>query len=396
MLYDATKHEPLDHTPWNQELVLAKIQDILHDTDRGFHEATFWPPHPSDDELESAPMTSLFNGASSTAWALLFFAQTNLAPTYRRDYRATLSRIYETYLQSPELGGVAPGYLFGETGILTVLKSQLPHDRYSAQLDAAIDKTRQRPENELMWGTSGALLAATLLYEKTSEEKYLKKILRLAQALITSWTFDEVLGCYLWTQNLYGKTSQLLGSVHGFAGNVFALLQASKYLSETQQKIILERAAETFLRTALHEGPLTNWQPAPTSTKLLVQWCHGAPGMITCFAPYPANTAADLDKVLLQAGELVWQVGPLRKPFGLCHGTAGNGYPFLKLFQRTQDERWLTRARSFAMHAIRQSDAHHTALGRRRYELFTGDLGLAFYLWACVQGSGDWPLLDFV
>jgi hypothetical protein len=32
-------------------------------------------------------------------------------------------------------------------------------------------------------------------------------------------------------------------------------------------------------------------------------------------------------------GELTWRAGPLAKGANLCHGTAGNGYAFLALFE---------------------------------------------------------------
>lgn len=32
--------------------------------------------------------------------------------------------------------------------------------------------------------------------------------------------------------------------------------------------------------------------------------------------------------------------------------------------------------------------------GRRRYTLWTGDAGLALYLWHCVDGAGGVPSLD--
>jgi len=92
---------------------------------------------------------------------------------------------------------------------------------------------------------------------------------------------------------------------------------------------------------------------------------------------------AYLDEDLLLAGaELVWRAGAhgAEKGAGICHGTAGNGYAFLKMYARTGDKRWLERARAFAMHALRQSDQARAALGRRRYSLWTGDLGLAVYL----------------
>ena len=53
----------------------------------------------------------------------------------------------------------------------------------------------------------------------------------------------------------------------------------------------------------------------------------------------------------------MWEAGPLAKGYGLCHGTAGNGYAFLALHRRTGDARWLERARAFAMHAIGQQAA---------------------------------------
>ena len=67
------------------------------------------------------------------------------------------------------------------------------------------------------------------------------------------------------------------------------------------------------------------------------------------------SSPADVNTILA-AGRAVWHAGPLAKGYGLCHGTAGNGYAFLKLWQRTGDSAWLDRARSFAMHAIAQRD----------------------------------------
>ena len=68
--------------------------------------------------------------------------------------------------------------------------------------------------------------------------------------------------------------------------------------------------------------------------------------------------------MLVAGGELTWRAGPLVKGPGLCHGTAGNGYAFLKLFERTGDELWLERARAFAMHAIEQVERFRREYGR--------------------------------
>jgi len=44
------------------------------------------------------------------------------------------------------------------------------------------------------------------------------------------------------------------------------------------------------------------------------------------------------------AGDVVWERGLLKKGYGLCHGTAGNGYVFLDLYRATNDIKWLHRA----------------------------------------------------
>jgi Lanthionine synthetase C-like protein len=78
----------------------------------------------------------------------------------------------------------------------------------------------------------------------------------------------------------------------------------------------------------------------------------------------------------------------------LCHGTGGNGYAFLKLYRRTNDPIWLDRARQFAMTAIAQYRGAHVVVGRGRYSLWTGDVGLAIYLWDCIAGEPRFPTID--
>ena len=95
----------------------------------------------------------------------------------------------------------------------------------------------------------------------------------------------------------------------------------------------------------------------------------------------------------LAGGELTWQAGPLAKGSNLCHGTAGNAYAFLVLHRRTGDEFWLDRARAFAMHAIGQVEQERASLGRGRYSLFTGDIGVALFLRHLLDGRRPFPHL---
>ena len=125
----------------------------------------------------------------------------------------------------------------------------------------------------------------------------------------------------------------------------------------------------------------------------LCQHCHGAPGMATNFADARFATL-EFDVLPLDAGRFTWAAGPLTKGSNLCHGTGGNGYAFLKLYRRTNDPMWLDRARQFAMTAIVQYRGAKLVVSRGRFSLWTGDVGLAIYLWDCITGKPRFPTID--
>ena len=112
-----------------------------------------------------------------------------------------------------------------------------------------------------------------------------------------------------------------------------------------------------------------------------------------------ARSAADyLDEELLARGRGAHVAGralmATERGSSICHGTAGNGYALLKAFARTGDERWLERARRFAVHALAQMRRQRTSRGRGRYSLWTGDLGVALYLADCLDARTAYPVLD--
>jgi hypothetical protein len=101
-----------------------------------------------------------------------------------------------------------------------------------------------------------------------------------------------------------------------------------------------------------------------------------------------------LDALLLEAGELIHEAGALRKGPSLCHGTAGNGFALLKLFERTGDERWLQRARQFAMHALWQVERSRELFSQGRHSLWTGDIGAAVFMNECLREAACFPTTD--
>ncbi|HZC16505.1 MAG TPA: LanC-like protein, partial [Caulobacteraceae bacterium] len=258
-------------------------------------------------------------------------------------------------------------------------------------LATVIAENMENPALELMWGAPGTLLAALFMHRATGEARWSDLFRTGAEALERSYVFDEAAGCFLWAQNLYGEPPAWLGAVHGFAGNAYVLWAGRDLLEPEIWAQWSSRLGQTFVATAQWDGAHANWSAfQPPRANIMVQHCHGAPGMVTCLGLLDEP----IDDVLLAAGELTWTAGPLTKGANLCHGTAGNGYAFLKLFERTGDQLWLDRARAFAMHAIAQSDAEAQALGQRRYSLWTGDPGVAVYLLDCIKARARFPTMD--
>jgi hypothetical protein len=199
-----------------------------------------------------------------------------------------------------------------------------------------------------------------------------------------------------------------MDAVHGFAGTALPLIHGRHLLAADDWAQWQECIATSVRRAATVEGEAgspggqVNWIPWllldaaqrerwNANPRWLMQYCHGSPGFVINLAGFPGH---ELDDLLLGAGETTWAAGPLKKGSNLCHGTGGNGYAFLKLFDRTGDARWLQRARAFAMHGIRQTESHAAQYGQLRYSLWTGDLGFAIYLWDCIRGTAAFPTLD--
>jgi hypothetical protein len=336
VIYRKAEHEALAGGAWDERLVRYAIADVVDDA------VAAGPP----DE------NGIYAGTAGETHALRLLGR-------EVDWR---------------LGpGDGVGYADGELGIALVARDI---ERFRAAARECIADEWI----ELLYGAGGALVGARLLGLDGIAREAIRR-------LWSTWSFDSKLRACIWTQHVHGgRVGQSVGFAHGFAGNVFALLKAASLQSREHQTELMQRVVETLERTTLREGKLVNWPPGvgdPTS-KLRVQWCHGAPGIVCALAAAPAQR--ELDAILIGAGELTWEAGPLRKGGGLCHGTAGNGWAFLKLHKRTRDRKWLERARRFAMHAIEQRG------GERG--LFEGDLGIALYLRACIEVDDRWPLLD--
>lgn len=391
-LFESDRHEVTCDVPWDEAVVRSAIRAILEDTVAAFRGPNLWPPHPNDELNCATPLYELYFGAAGVVWALDYLAHEGACEA-ALDIKVSLEEYIEPNRRIAKGMDGSAAFLTGDAGILLAEWRRKPTQRVSNSLAEAIAANAKHPALDLMWGAPGTMLVALALAEATGEQLWVDLYRASASEVINKFVRHEEVGCHLWTQDLYGRRSQILGAVHGFAGNAAVLIRGRRYLDTDDWKHVAREIVRTLERTALHHGGGVNWPPSVTfekQSKILLQHCHGAPGIVTCFAELPEP----IDALLVGAGELIWKAGPLRKGAFLCHGTSGNGYAFLKLFKRTGDEVWLRRARAFAMHAIKQSDMESRAFGIRRYSLWTGDLGLAVYLWDCAKAQARFPTMD--
>lgn len=364
-LWRPSEHEPLEAADWDEARVREAIAVIVADAEAAF-DGSRWPAHPNDGE-DDGP-TSVYLGGAGVIWALH-----ELRSTGWEDAAVAFVDRYRAAPDFPEHASAA-SYWMGECGIALVAFRLTGDAGLADRVHELVLSNLDSETNEVMWGTPGTMLVAEAMLAWTGEQRWDDAWRASAERVLAARDGDG-----LWTQHLYGRVLRFLGPAHGYAGNVRALANRGR---------IPARLADLEPHLVREDG-LVNWMPTTEHTpdEIRVQWCHGAPGMVATL-----GDLLDLD-LACAGGELTWRAGPLAKGPGLCHGTAGNAYAFLVLHRRTGDELWLDRARAFALHAVGQVERERAKLGRGRYSLFTGDVGVALFLRHLLDGEDRFPTL---
>lgn len=394
-MFDKNSHYPLVNTQWDADLAQETIYRIVEDTISCVDIEGSWPCHPMDGSSGN----NIYMGTTGVLWAIDYLQKSGSIGTHfdiEPFLQNQLKSNREEFKESPHPKNSS--YLFGELPILMLQYKLSQNELIENDIYHAIQKNNTQPIRELMWGTAGTMLATNFMWEWTSESRWKEIYTFQAKRLLAEWEQIPNIG-NLWSIQLYGKNKKILGPVHGFAGNIIPLIKGQKHFPKVQFGKICIKVMETVINTALSDQDYSNWDSSYTESNpkikpKRVQYCHGAPGIIIALSELPKHKNIQFDKILEKGGELIWLAGPLKKGSNLCHGTGGNGYAFLKLYERTQDKLWLERARSFAMHSIEQYKLSKELYGQGRYTLWTGDLGLAIYLWDCIKSQAIFPTID--
>eukprot|EP01130_Rhizamoeba_saxonica_P018766 TRINITY_DN9520_c0_g1_i1.p1 TRINITY_DN9520_c0_g1~~TRINITY_DN9520_c0_g1_i1.p1 ORF type:complete len:463 (+),score=104.62 TRINITY_DN9520_c0_g1_i1:148-1389(+) len=139
----------------------------------------------------------------------------------------------------------------------------------------------------------------------------------------------------------------IAGQGHGALGVLQHLLEVEEITSNPTYRKQLSDTLDTLMTLQLEDGNFPS-TPGRGLPKILVQWCHGAPGYMTVmmkgwevFGNERYKLSADL------AANATWNFGLLTKGLQLGHGISGNTYLQIYLYKISGNPKYLYRAIQF-------------------------------------------------
>ncbi|XP_011308985.1 lanC-like protein 2 [Fopius arisanus] len=277
-------------------------------------------------------------------------------------------------------------FLTGEAGRLAVgalIHHSVGNDEKSTEiitrLKSLYDFSAMYYYDELLYGRAGYLYSLLFVNKNISE------------GLIDEDLIKKVINCILTTGKNYSASRRLkiplmyswhekeyLGGAHGIAGILYVLLQAREYLTDAQLNDEIKPSIDYLITLRFSSGNF----PSSIGNKAdrLVHWCHGAPSMTMLFTlAFEIFKEEKYLNVAKSCGEIIWERGLLKKGCGICHGTAGNAYTFLNLYQQTQDIKYLYQAATFAEWCF-SYEKYQNRIPDRPFSLFEGLAGIIYFL----------------
>ncbi|KAK0639966.1 hypothetical protein B0T16DRAFT_337478 [Cercophora newfieldiana] len=176
------------------------------------------------------------------------------------------------------------------------------------------------------------------------------------------------------------RGKRYLGAVHGDVGIFTQLVLTSPSLAPR-----IEPLLRRLLDMQMADG---NWPSSEGQThggKGLVQFCHGAPGVISSLLSLREHFPQlhdNIDRAVSRGRECVWSQGLLKKEPNLCHGIFGNA---LTLPPGHQREHFLGIAAPENVSDMKKSDPTGTVFERadygRSYSALTSYTPSAVWTW---------------
>ncbi|KKZ61981.1 hypothetical protein EMCG_03538 [[Emmonsia] crescens] len=261
-------------------------------------------------------------------------------------------------LGSANLGASVLRILAVVTGSTFQRAASLDIDILQSATESAIKQGTILGGDEALYGRAGLLWALLQIRQRCNDEENtaaLTPVFTMIPRLVTVIIETGRVGSRDY-RHLYGGQDVLplmwpwhdkyyLGAIHGIAGILSILLACkSDELDDgtiSHLPIIAETISELCKLTIENAGNLPSSLPIRSCCRYdpYIQICHGSPGLLILLAQTRNNShlmrsfwEPGWDKAIRLGSEQVWERGLLFKGGGLCHGIAGNAWPFLLLY----------------------------------------------------------------
>ena len=129
----------------------------------------------------------------------------------------------------------------------------------------------------------------------------------------------------------------MLGPGHGDLGIIFQIvLSDTSYAShptirQVLVKLLDEQSESGNWPTAASDAVILDENFQTRGQRKLVQWCHGAPGIVQCLvllSPYFYELSDRINSAVEKGRALTWKEGLITKEPNQCHGITGNAFTF--------------------------------------------------------------------
>lgn len=270
----------------------------------------------------------------------LFWKLRSAYPSYENDLRTCVEAVKKKY---NELDTEIPTFLIGKIGISALLAVIEKNPEYVE------DVLSNTPDNweafELLYGAAGGLYALGFILKHYPEVPQRPQIIAKIQAIANCTVSNKNQNNHLIFHFPPPGGKLYLGAAHGTIGILHILMQLREYIPQHDQ--VIKDSINLVINSQFPSGNFPSYPGNKNDDT--VHFCHGAPGAVPmlCLAYQIYNESSYL-QAALRAGEDVWRRGLLLKGNCLCHGTSGNAYSFLALFNAAGDQIWLNRALRFA------------------------------------------------
>ena len=324
---------------------------------------------------------SIYTGTSGIALLYLHLADKLYLNTPSRR-KAALARALDLItVPLTKLNGRRLTFLCGDGGVLALAAvlytyhdntAVAGHCAQGLQTLSELALTDRVMPSELLYGTAGylhALLFAKHYLPHSINDTVIQRVVQqiLAKGRQGAKQCPSAVLQYQWHDKHY------LGAAHGLSGILYTLLltdlshdELHTFVIPSVQYLLSQRFPSHNLRSSLG-----------SQTDRLVQWCHGSPGFVSLLTHLHRTSGGSFLQEALKSATPIWKRGLLRKGHGLCHGTAGNAYAFLDLYQATDDPSWLNKAVQYAQWSVSQKDVSKSQ--DKSMSLFDGLAGMLYF-----------------